>query len=294
VRKNAKDPTVKPTPSQFQPPGLYLVATPIGNLQDITLRALDILKLADLIVCEDTRVTGVLLSHYGISKPTLSYNDHNGEERRPKILRALAEGKRVALVSDAGTPLISDPGYKLVREAQAGRYYITTIPGASSVLAGLLLSGLPTDRFFFAGFLPPKKEAARKAIKELAAIPSTLVLFEAARRLPDTLMLLAEELGDREAAVTRELTKRFEESHRGALSGLAIHYDKEGAPKGEVVVVIAPPGKQVVDIDLETELKKLLGKHGVKEASNMLAEKTGLPRKELYALALKVKDDADE
>ncbi len=273
---------MKPKPSQFQPPGLYLVATPIGNLQDITLRALDILKLADLIVCEDTRVTGHLLAHYGISKPLLSYNDHNGEERRPKILRALAEGKHIALVSDAGTPLISDPGYKLVREAQGAGHYVTAIPGASSVLAGLLLSGLPTDKFLFAGFLPAKKEAAKKTIRELAAIPSTLVLFEAARRLPETLQLLADELGDREAA----------ESHRGALSGLAIHYDKEGAPKGEVVIVIAPPDKHAVpDIDVEAELKKLLENHGVKEASTILAEKTGLKAKELYALAVKIKNE---
>lgn len=285
---------MKPKPSQFQPPGLYLVATPIGNLQDITLRALDILKLADMVVCEDTRVTGNLLSHYGINKSLLSYNDHNGEERRPKILRALAEGKHVALVSDAGTPLISDPGYKLVREAQGAGHYVTAIPGASSVLAGLLLSGLPTDRFLFAGFLPAKKEAAKKSIRELGAIPSTLVLFEAARRLPETLQLLAEELGDREAAVTRELTKRFEESHRGMLSGLAIHYDKQGAPKGEVVIVIAPPGKKIAtDIDVESELKKLLADHGVKEASSLLAEKTGLKAKELYAFAVKIKNESE-
>jgi 16S rRNA (cytidine1402-2'-O)-methyltransferase len=283
--------TVKLKSSQFQPPGLYLVATPIGNLQDITLRALDILQLADLVVCEDTRVTGNLLAHYGIKKSMFSYHDHNGEERRPKILQALEEGKRVALVSDAGTPLISDPGYKLVRAAQTAGHYVTAIPGASSVLTGLLLSGLPTDRFLFAGFLPAKKEAARKTIRELALIPSTLVIFEAARRLPETLVLLAEELGDREAAVTRELTKRFEESQRGVLSGLAMHYDQEGAPKGEVVIVIAPPDKNVVmDIDVEGELKKLLIDHGVKEASSLLAEKTGLKSKELYALAVKIKD----
>jgi len=285
---------VKPKPSQFQPPGLYLVATPIGNLQDITLRALDILKLSDLVVCEDTRVTAKLLSHYGIEKPTLSYNDHNGEERRPKILAALAAGKRVALVSDAGTPLISDPGYKLVRMAQAAGYYVTSIPGASSVLAGLLLSGLPTDRFFFAGFLPAKQEACRKAIRELGKIPATLVIFEAARRLPETLTLLSEELGEREAAITRELTKRFEESQRGVLSGLAMHYDKEGAPKGEVVLVVAPPGKEESAVDIEAELKILLATYSVKEAAALLAKQSGQSRNEVYALALRLKDAARE
>lgn len=290
LRKDAKDPTVKPQASQFQPPGLYLVATPIGNMQDITLRALDILKLADLVVCEDTRVTGKLLSHYGIQKPTLSYNDHNGEERRPKILKALEDGKHVALVSDAGTPLISDPGYKLARDAKAAGHYVTTIPGASSVMAGLLLSGLPTDRFFFAGFLPAKKEACRKALRELASIPATLVLFESARRLPDTLALMAEELGDREAAVTRELTKRFEESRRDLLTQLASYYEEHGAPKGEIVIAVAPPGKRAANIDAEKELQKLIGEHGVKEASNIVADMTGRPKGELYALAQAIKD----
>jgi 16S rRNA (cytidine1402-2'-O)-methyltransferase len=284
---------VKAKTSQFQPPGLYLVATPIGNLMDITLRALDILKLADLIVCEDTRVTGNLLTHYGIHKPTLSYNDHNGEERRPVILKALKEDKRVALVSDAGTPLISDPGYKLAREAREAGYYVTAIPGASSVLTGLLLSGLPTDRFFFAGFLPAKKEACRKAIKEIAAVPSTLLFFESARRLQETLTSLAEILGDREATVARELTKRFEEARHGTLAGLSLHYKKEGAPKGEVVIIIAPPDKIAAhDIDIEAELKTLLASRGVKEASSLLAEKTGRPKKELYALALAMKNHA--
>ncbi len=195
-----------------QPPGLYIIATPIGNLSDITLRALEFLKSADLIVCEDTRVTAKLLGHYGIKKPLLSYNDHNGEERRPKIMEALADKKHVALVSDAGTPLISDPGFKLAREALAEGHYVTTMPGASSVLAALCLSGLPSDRFFFAGFLPPKKEACRREIEALAAVPSTLVFFESARRLSETLILLKEALGDRQAAIVREITKLYEES----------------------------------------------------------------------------------
>jgi 16S rRNA (cytidine1402-2'-O)-methyltransferase len=280
---------VKPETSQMQPPGLYLVATPIGNLQDITLRALDVLKNVDLILCEDTRVTAKLLSHYGIHAPTLSYNDHNGEMRRPAIMKALAEGKRVALVSDAGTPLISDPGYKLAREARANGYYVTALPGASSVLVALCLSGLPTDRFFFAGFLPAKQEACRKEIKTLASIPSTLVFFESARRLADTLLLMAEGLGNREASVARELTKRFEEMRSGTLSELAAHYEKSGAPKGEVVIVVAPPSENSVAIDIEAELTVLLATHSVKEAASLLAEATGKPRKGIYALALRVK-----
>lgn len=281
---------MKDEPSQTQPPGLYLVATPIGNLQDITYRAFEFLKFADLIACEDTRVTAKLLTRYGIKKPTLSYNDHNGEARRPQIMKALREGKRVALVSDAGTPLISDPGYKLAREAREQGFYVTALPGASSVLVALCLSGLPTDRFFFAGFLSAKKEACRKEIKELATIPSTLILFESARRLPETLALLQEGLGDRPASIARELTKRFEEMRSGTLSELAAYYKENGAPKGEVVIVVAPPDKTAVAvIDLESELKILLKSYSVKDAAALLAAKTGHPRKEIYALALKLK-----
>lgn len=289
--RNRKEATVKSQTSQLQPPGLYLVATPIGNLRDITLRALDILQAADLIVCEDTRVTARLLSHYGIKKPTLSYNDHNGDIRRPVILKALAEGKRVALVSDAGTPLISDPGYKLATAARAQGFYVTVIPGASSVLAALSLSGLPCDRFFFVGFLPAKKEACRKQIKMLAGVPSTLVVFESARRLPETLALLSEELGDRKATVARELTKRFEEVKNGVLSELRAHYQETGAPKGEIVIVVSPPSEEAaaLSLNLEAELKRLLISHSVKEASAELAELTGRPRKEIYALALTLK-----
>lgn len=267
--------------SQMHPPGLYLVATPIGNLRDISLRALDVLGLADLIACEDTRVTAKLLTHYGIQKPTVSYNDHNGDARRPQLLKMLADGKRVALVSDAGTPLISDPGYKLAKAARAAGHYVTAIPGASSVLTALSLCGLPTDRFFFAGFIDAKKDASG-----LADIPATLVLFEAARRLPETLRLLRKALGDREAAIARELTKRFEDIKTGRLSELA----DLPPPKGEAVIVIAPPGKKEVKLDLESTMKTLLASHGVKEAASILAEQTGRPRKEIYALALRIKD----
>jgi len=279
--------SVKTASSQLHPPGLYIVATPIGNLRDITLRALDILGLADLIVCEDTRVTGKLLMHYGVKKPTLSYNDHNGEERRPKIMEALREGKLIALVSDAGTPLVSDPGYKLAKDALEQNIYVTALPGASSVLAGLCLSGLPTDRFFFAGFLPAKQEACRKEISALKTIPSTLVFFESARRLPETLELLEAGLGNRSAAVVREISKLYEESKRGPLRELMAYYRKQGEPKGEVVLLVGPPQETHIDTkDIEKQLTLLLKSHSVKEAASILAEQTGWPRKEIYTLAL--------
>lgn len=272
---------------QWQPPGLYIVATPIGNLQDITLRALDVLKMADLIVCEDTRVTGKLLSAYGINKPTLSYNDHNGEERRPKIMEMLRDGKHVALVSDAGTPLVSDPGFKLARDVLAEGIYVTALPGASSVLSALCLSGLPSDRFFFAGFLPAKQEARAKEIASLAAIPSTLILFESAKRLSETLGALQKGLGNRQAAVVRELTKLYEETKRGTLEDLVRYYNESGEPKGEIVLVIAPPvAESASDSDIESKLTLLLSSHGVKEAASIVAEETGRPRKEIYSLAL--------
>lgn len=281
---------MKTNPSQISP-GLYIVPTPIGNLRDITLRALDVLQQADLIACEDTRVTAKLLSHYGIRKPTLSYNDHNGEARRPQILSALKEGKSVALVSDAGTPLVSDPGYKLVRAAVEEGIYTTALPGASSVLTALCLSALPTDRFFFAGFLPAKKEACKKEIEELSVIPSTLVLFESAKRLPDTLKTLAAAWPGRAAAVVREITKKFEEARRGALSDLESYYNEHGAPKGEVVIVIAPPDKAMATLDdIKAGLRTLLETHSVKEAATFLAHKTGRPRKDIYALALTLRD----
>lgn len=280
------------SPAAGFPPGLYIVATPIGNLKDITLRALELLGMADLIVCEDTRVTGKLLSHYGIHRPTLSYNDHNGAERRPKILAALQAGQRVALVSDAGTPLVSDPGYKLAREVAELGLHVTTLPGPSSTLAALCLSGLPTDRFFFAGFLPAKQEACRKELQALAAIPATLVFFESARRLSDTLALMRETLGDRQAAIVREITKLYEESRRDTLSGLLAHYVREGEPKGEVVIVTGPPGQAATSADdTAAKLKLLLASHSVKEAASIVAEETGQPRKHIYSLALKLMQD---
>lgn len=280
---------MKRASSQLNPPGLYLVATPIGNLGDITLRALETLKSVDLVACEDTRVTAKLLNHYGIRKPVLSYNDHNAGARRPKVMEALKSGRRVALVSDAGTPLISDPGYKLVREALKEGVYVTSLPGPSSVLSALCLSGLPTDRFFFAGFLPAKQEALKREIQSLSFISSTLILFESARRLPETLAHLHEGMGAREAAVVREISKLYEESRRGTLAELAEHYAKEGAPKGEVVIVVGPPlAAEAETGDIEARLAWLLKSHSVKEAAGIMAEQTGRPRKEIYAEALKL------
>jgi 16S rRNA (cytidine1402-2'-O)-methyltransferase len=278
--------------NQVNPIGLYIVSTPIGNLLDISLRALNILKLVDLVACEDTRVSGRLLAHYGINRPLISYNDHNGDERRHEIFAEIERGKRVALISDAGTPLVSDPGYKLVREALAKDIYVTAIPGASSVLTALCLSGLPSDSFFFGGFLPSRTEALSKYIESLAAIPATLIFFESARRLEESLVILCDVLSDRRAAIVRELTKLYEESRRGKLSELLENIQKKGAPKGEVVLVIAPPGEMenMEKQQLEQNLELLLKSHSIKEAATIIAEQTGRPRKEIYALALKIQE----
>src|SRR5262245_65299997 len=226
------------------PAGLYLVATPIGNLRDITVRALEVLAAADLIACEDTRVTRKLLDRYGIATSLTPYHEHNAAEARPKLIARLADGAAIALVSDAGTPLVSDPGYKLVREARAAGASVTALPGASAVLAALTLSALPTDRFFFEGFLPAKEAARRARIAELKRIPATLVLFETGPRVADALADLAAGLGPREAAVCRELTKFYEEVRRGDLATLAREAAQTGEPRGEMVIVVAPPGPQ--------------------------------------------------
>lgn len=286
---------MKPHASQIVQPGLYLVATPIGNLGDITLRALETLKAADLIACEDTRVSAKLLNHYGIKKPCLSYNDHNGATRRPQILEKIRNGKKVALISDAGTPLISDPGYKLVKAAQEEGLYVTMLPGASSVLAALSLSGLPSDAFFFAGFLPTKKQALEETAQKLAAIPATLICFESARRLPETLGILYKVLGNREAAVARELTKLYEETRRDTLEELYAYYQTAAAPKGEIVLVISPPQPNESSAgDIKKKLKLLLKDHSVKEAASIVAEESGKPRREIYSLALSLMDNAHD
>jgi 16S rRNA (cytidine1402-2'-O)-methyltransferase len=239
-------------------PGLYLVATPIGNLADITLRALATLDRADVVYCEDTRHSRTLLAHFAIARPTRAYHEHNAERERPRVLAELAAGKSVALISDAGTPLISDPGYKLVREAVAAGHRVVSLPGASATLAALGAAGLPTDAFLFAGFLPPKAGARRTRLGELKAVPATLVFFEAPSRLGDSLADIAAVLGAREAAVARELTKLHEEVRRGTPAGLA-QWATETAPRGEMVILVGPPvAEEVADETIAARLAALL------------------------------------
>lgn len=270
-------------------PGLHVAATPIGNLGDVSLRALATLAGADAVLCEDTRVTGKLLSHYAIATRTLPYHEHNAAQMRPKILARLAAGEALALVSDAGTPLVSDPGYKLVAEAIAQGTMVTAVPGASAALAALTVAGLPSDRFFFEGFLPERGAARRRRIAELAAVPATLILYESPRRLSESLADLAAVLGDRPAAVARELTKHFEETRRGTLAGLAAAYGAEETPKGEIVIVVGPPAEgaaQAAADDLDARLSAALAAHSVKDAAALVAGETGLPRRQVYAKAL--------
>jgi 16S rRNA (cytidine1402-2'-O)-methyltransferase len=275
-------------------PGLHIVSTPIGNLGDVTLRALSTLAAADLIACEDTRVTRKLLDRYAIGAPLTPYHDHNAATARPKLLQKLAEGAAIALVSDAGTPLISDPGYKLVRAAQEAGYAVTAIPGASSILAALTVSGLPTDQFFFAGFLPPKQAARRARIAELARVPATLIVFETGPRLAETLADLAAALGEREAAVCRELTKLHEEVRRAPLATLA-HASTEHETRGEFVLVIAPPTALALasEDDADALLRAALARTSLKDAVGEVAVATGLPRRMLYQRALALTEEKD-
>ena len=273
-------------------PGLHIVATPIGNLGDVTLRALATLGGADIVLAEDTRVTRRLFAHYGLSAPLEAYHEHNAERVRPAILAKLKQGAKIALVSDAGTPLISDPGFKLVEAALAEGIAVTGLPGPSSVLAALMVAGLPTDRFFFEGFLPQKEAARRGRLAQLAKIPGTLVIFESPRRLSAMLADAAAVLGDRKAAVTRELTKLFEEVRRGTLVELARAYGTGAPPKGEVVVVIGAPGDEIAPAkameNLDERLAAALQGHSVKEAVSRIAADTGLPRRQVYARALEL------
>lgn len=271
-------------------PGLYIVGTPIGNLSDISVRAVSVLAGVDVIACEDTRITKRLTGRYGISTRLLTYHDHNAKTVRPKILARIERGEAVALVSDAGMPLVSDPGYKLVQEAVARGIMVTVVPGASSVSAALVVSGLPTDRYLFAGFLPSRKAARVKALRGLEATEATLIFFEAARRLPHSLADMRAVLGDRPASVARELTKKFEQVARGTLGQLASRYASDGAPKGEVVVVVGPPEQSsaMSTVDLDSLLEKLLARHSLKEAVAVAAADTGLPRREVYARALQL------
>jgi 16S rRNA (cytidine1402-2'-O)-methyltransferase len=276
-------------------PGLHIVATPIGNLRDTTLRALEVLAAADVIACEDTRVTRKLTDHYGITTPLTPYHDHNAAEARPKLIARLAAGGTIALVSDAGTPLVSDPGFKLVRAVHEAGHTVTTVPGASAALAALAIAGLPTDRFFFEGFLPAKPGQRQARIAELARIPATLLLFETGPRIAAALADLAEGLGPREAAVCRELTKLHEEVRRDDLVALAAHYEAADEPRGEIVLVIAPPAAETTDAaDLDALLRKALARVSVKEAVAEVAAVTGHPRREVYQRALDLTKDGGD
>jgi len=277
-------------------PGLYLVATPIGNLGDVTLRALELLAGVDVIACEDTRITRKLTERYGIATPLTPYHEHNAAEARPKLLARLADGQAVALVSDAGTPLISDPGFKLVRAACAAGHAVTAIPGASAVLAGLSVAALPTDRFFFEGFLPPKQVARQKRIAGLAGIPATLVFFESGPRMAAALADLAAAFGSRMAAVCRELTKMHEETRRGDLASLAREYAGDAEKRGEFVIVVAPPDDDEKGAgDLDELLRRAFTRASIKDAVAEVALATGRPRREIYQRALGlVKADNDD
>src|ERR1700730_9528525 len=277
------------------PPGLYLVATPIGNLGDITLRALETLAGVDIIACEDTRITRRLTERYGISAQLKSYHEHNAAVARPKILEKLAHGASIALVSDAGTPLISDPGFKLVREVCAAGFPVIALPGPSSVLTALSVAALPTDRVFFEGFLPPKATARRARLTELSRIDATLVMFESGNRVQDTLSDLAGIMGTRDAALCREMTKLHEEIRRAPVSELARSADTLET-RGEFVLVIGPPsGAQIMAEDeLDDLLRSPLQGDSVKDAVAHAVELSGRPRREIYARALELAKAADK
>ena len=279
------------TPVTSLAPGLYIVATPIGNLGDLSPRAADVLARADVIAVEDSRVTAGLLRHIGVRRPMTPYHDHNAEGVRPGLVARMGR-EAVALVSDAGTPLISDPGYKLVRDARAAGHLVVTIPGPCAAIAALTLAGLPTDRFLFLGFLPAKAKARADAIAEVAGVRATLVLYESGPRLAACLAALADGLGEREAAVTREISKRFEEGVTGTLAQLAARY-ADAPPKGEIVVVVAPPGAAPPPSteDAEAALAEALTRLPAAKAAGEVAKRLGLDRKALYARALAMKSD---
>ncbi len=273
-------------------PGLYIVATPIGNLGDLSPRAADILARADLLAVEDSRVTAKLLHHIGAKRPMAPYHDHNADRVRPDLIARMTS-EAIALVSDAGTPLISDPGYKLVRDARAAGVEVTTIPGPSAAIAALTLAGLPTDRFLFAGFLPSKAKARADAIAELAAIRATLVFYESGPRLGAALAALRDGLGDRDAAVAREISKAYEQTVTGTLSELADRYADHG-PKGEIVIIVGPPGEAApaeAD-DVDAALRDALTRLPTGKAASEVAKAFGVDRRELYTRAMAMKPDA--
>jgi 16S rRNA (cytidine1402-2'-O)-methyltransferase len=290
----------KPTrsnPAERLPAGLYLVATPIGNAADITLRALDTLRRADLLACEDTRMTRKLLGMHSIDRPSsslLPYHDHNAAGMRPRLLAHIASGRSIALVTDAGSPCVSDPGYKLVAAATEAGHTVTTLPGPTAAIVALQLSALPTDRFMFAGFPPPKSGARQRFLSELAAVPATLVFYEGPSRVAACLADMAKNLGNRKAAVARELTKLFEEVKRGSLEELAHFYAETGAPRGEVAIVVAPPEEQVTsDDDLDALLLRALKDQSIKDAVAGVAAATGRRKREVYSRALELSGGPD-
>jgi 16S rRNA (cytidine1402-2'-O)-methyltransferase len=282
-------------PAQMVPKAgeLFLVATPIGNLKDITLRALEVLKTVDRIACEDTRVSGGLLKHYGIKTPMVSYHSHNEAEATAQLVDSLAAGARIALISDAGTPLLSDPGTRLVREAVRAGIRVTPIPGASALLSAISIAGLPSEQFYYAGFLPPKSTARKTALAALANIPATLVFYEAPHRLVDCLADIAATLGNREAAIARELTKLYEECLRGTLADLIAHFEKT-APRGECVILIhgAAPRQGLSDGEIDLALSDAMQTMRLKEAVAKVDAFAGRPKSEIYARALALKGDA--
>lgn len=302
----ASKPSTKPLA-----PGLHVVATPIGNLGDISPRALGALAGADIVACEDKRVTGRLLSRFAIKASLVAYHDHNADRMRPQLLARLAAGERVVLVSDAGTPLVSDPGFKLVRDAVADGHVAHAVPGPSAVTAALSIAGLPTNTFYFGGFLPPKAAQRRRMLQRIAPLETTLVFFESGKRLAETLATLAETLGPRPAAVAREITKLYEEVRRDRIDLLAAHYREQGAPRGEIVVLVGPPekprdkyheepGEQSTDDDeaevlpvgqgneqaVDDLLRTLSAQVGVKRAATMVSAALGLPKRAIYQRAL--------
>lgn len=278
-------------------PGLHLVATPIGNARDITLRALDVLASADVLAAEDTRSLRRLMDMHGIAvgdRPLLAYHDHNGARMRPRLLADLKAGQSVAYASDAGTPMISDPGFDLARAAQDAGYSVTTAPGVSAVITALTLSGLPTDRFFFAGFLPNASGARKRVLDGLKAIEATLVFYESPRRLAAMLDDARAVLGDRPAAVCRELTKRFEEARRGPLSELSGHFT-QAPPKGEIVVLIEKGDSETIkDIDLEQEVNAALETMSVRDVADTLAHRLGVKRRMIYQMAMRIDAERKE
>jgi 16S rRNA (cytidine1402-2'-O)-methyltransferase len=277
--------------AQALPAGLHIVATPIGNLGDISLRALATLARADLIYCEDTRHSRTLLAHFGISRPLRAYHEHNAERERPRIMAELRQDRSVALISDAGTPLISDPGYKLVRAALAAGIRVTSLPGASAVLAALTSCGLATDAFLFIGFLPAKQAARRTRLAELAATPATLVAFEAPARLSASLADIAAVLADRGVAVARELTKLHEEVRSSDAAELA-QWATQSAPRGEMVIVIGPPAAAVAvtDAAIAAHLAGLLASMSVRDAAKAAAAALGVSKARAYELALALRE----